>query len=351
MIANFIAIAYARIMEALGLTPIHLVILIVFLGLLFDYTNGFHDAANVVSTVIATRVLAPLSAIVLASFLNMLGATQISGVAKTITTGLVDAQSATQITVLCALAGAIVWNFVTWYFGIPSSSSYALVGGLIGASWVSTGIQSILWKGVVYKVIIPMILSPLAGFLLGFIVLKGLNRLLKFPFFKKRQSMFAHLQIASASLVALSHGLNDAQKSMGIITLGLYAGGLIAFPHIPFWVIAACAIVMGLGTASGGFRIIRTVGFEITKLQPLQGFAAESSASCVILTASFLGMPISSTHMIVGSVTGVGMAKGGHTNVRWSTGKKMTAAWILTLPGSALISALVCQIIRLFTIL
>lgn len=329
------------------MTPIDLVILIVILGLLFDYTNGFHDAANVVSTVIATRVLAPLSAIVLASFLNMLGATQISGVAKTITTGLVELHSATQITVLCALAGAIVWNFVTWYLGIPSSSSYALIGGLIGASWVHEGVTSILWKGLTYKVIIPMILSPIAGFFLGYIVLKGLNSLMKLRFFRKRESMFAHLQIASASLVALSHGLNDAQKSMGIITLGLFAGGIIASPTIPFWVIGACAIVMGLGTAFGGFRIIRTVGFEITKLQPLQGFAAESSASCVILAASFLGMPISSTQMIVGSVTGVGMAKGA-SKVKWSTGKKMAIAWILTLPGSALISALIFQIIRLF---
>ncbi|MBS0604348.1 MAG: inorganic phosphate transporter [Verrucomicrobia bacterium] len=331
----------------MSLAPIDLVVLIVILGLLFDYTNGFHDAANVVSTVIATRVLAPLSAIVLASFLNMLGATQISGVAKTITTGLVDLHSATQITVLCALAGAIIWNFLTWYFGIPSSSSYALVGGLIGASWVHEGVGVIIWSGLLYKVVIPMVLSPIAGFLLGFLVLKGLNKLMKFPFFKRREGMFAHLQIASASLVALSHGLNDAQKSMGIITLGLYAGGLIAHPHIPLWVIAACAIVMGLGTASGGFRIIRTVGYEITKLHPLQGFAAETSASCVILTASFLGMPISSTHMIVGSVTGVGMAKG-PSRVRWSTGKKMTLAWVLTLPGSALLAALAYQAIKFF---
>ncbi len=330
------------------MSPLDLIILIIILGLLFDYTNGFHDAANVVSTVIATRVLAPLSAIVLASFLNMLGATQISGVAKTITTGLVELPSTTQITVLCALSGAIVWNFLTWYFGIPSSSSYALIGGLVGASWIHKGMEVILWGGLLNKVILPMIASPIVGFLLGFIVLKGLNRLMRIQFFKKKEGMFAHLQIASASLVALSHGLNDAQKSMGVITMGLYAGGLLSSPTIPFWVIAACAIVMGLGTASGGFRIIRTVGYEITKLQPLQGFAAETSASCVILTASFLGMPISSTHMIVGSVTGVGVAKG-MSKVRWSTGKKMVFAWILTLPGSALISALVYKIVLIFS--
>lgn len=326
---------------------IDLMILIVILGLLFDYTNGFHDAANVVSTVIATRVLTPLVAIAMASVLNMLGAIQISGVAKTITTGLVDLQSATQLTVLCALVGAIFWNFLTWYFGIPSSSSYALIGGLIGASWMHEGVGVILWGGVLNKVIIPMILSPIIGFGIGFLVLRGLNSLMKFPFFKHKQKMFAHLQIGSASLVSLSHGLNDAQKSMGIITLGLYAGGVIAHPFIPLWVIASCAIVIGLGTASGGFRIIRTVGFEITKLQPLQGFAAETSASFVILAASFFGMPISSTHMIVGSVTGVGRARG-PSKVRWAVGKKMAYAWICTLPGAGLAAALAYLISNLF---
>jgi PiT family inorganic phosphate transporter len=321
------------------LSPFDLGVLIVIFGLLFDYTNGFHDAANVVSTVIATRVMAPLTAIVLASFLNMLGATQTSGVAQTISTGLVELHSATQLTVWCALIGAIIWNLLTWYFGIPSSSSYALVGGLIGASWVHEGVEVILWSGLLNKVILPMIISPILGFFLGFVALKSLLSLFRLRFLKKKEGMFAHLQIASASLVAIAHGLNDAQKSMGIITLGLYAGGMLPHPHIPFWVIAACAIVMGIGTASGGFRIIRTVGFEITKLQPLQGFAAETSASCVILLASFLGMPISSTQMIVGSVTGVGMAKGA-SKVRWETARKMVYTWGLTLPGAAAIAAL-----------
>jgi PiT family inorganic phosphate transporter len=327
------------------LAPIDLVILIVILGLLFDYTNGFHDAANVVSTVIATRVLAPMTAIVLASLLNMIGATQISGVAKTITSGLVELHSSTQITVLCALIGAIAWNFLTWYFGIPSSSSYALVGGLIGASWMHEGSGVILWDGLLYKVVIPMILSPLVGFMLAYGVLKGLHWLLTWR--KVKERIFGHLQVASASLVALAHGLNDAQKSMGIITLGLYAGGIILKPTIPIWVIASCAIVMGLGTAFGGFRIIRTVGYEITKLAPLQGFAAEMSASCVILTASFMGMPISSTHMIVGSVTGVGVAEG-PSRVKWGTGKKMVLAWVMTLPGAALVAALAYLAFKFF---
>jgi inorganic phosphate transporter, PiT family len=320
-----------------------IVVFIVILALIFDYTNGFHDAANVVSTVIATRVLAPATAIILAALLNLLGATQISAVAQTITTGLVQPMAATQIIVLCAILGAIAWNLLTWYFGIPSSSSYALVGGLAGAAWVSAGIEGVIWRGLVLKVIIPMVLSPIAGFVLGLLVMKWINL---FSLSGKQLNIFAHLQVASASLVALAHGLNDAQKSMGIIALGLYAAGWTSSPYIPLWVIAACALMMGLGTASGGFRIIRTVGYEITSLKPVQGFAAESSASCVILAASFLGMPVSSTHMIVGSVAGVGAAKGfGH--VRWSTGKKLLIAWVLTLPGSGFIAALAFYIFNL----
>lgn len=323
-----------------------ILILIIVLGLLFDYTNGFHDAANVVSTVIATRVLLPMTAIVLASFLNFLGATQISGVAQTITTGLVDPQFTSQVAILCALVGAIAWNLLTWYLGIPSSSSYALVGGMVGAVWMSQGYEMVIWNGVIYKVVIPMVLSPIIGFGLAFLIMKGLKGLMKLPRFRKKESLFAHWQVASASLVALSHGFNDAQKSMGIITLGLFAAQVIALPHIPLWVIFACALMMGLGTATGGFRIIRTVGFEITKLEPIQGFAAETGASFVILTASLLGMPISSTHMIVGSVTGVGAAKG-RSKVNWGTFKKLGIAWIFTLPGAALIAGSLIKLISL----
>jgi PiT family inorganic phosphate transporter len=326
-----------------------IVILIVILGLVFDYTNGFHDAANVVSTVIATRVLTPLAAILLAGILNTIGATQISGVAQTITSGLVDSMYATQLIVLSAVAGAILWNLLTWYFGIPSSSSYALIGGLIGSAALGGGFKIIIWSGLISKVIIPMILSPIIGFVLAFLVMKGLYLISKDGGQKKREPLFRKLQICSASLVALSHGLNDAQKSMGIITLGLFSAGMLQTPHIPFWVIISCAVFMGLGTASGGFRIIRTVGFEITKIAPVQGFAAETSASIVILIASFLGMPISSTHMIVGSVTGVGAAKG-PSFVRWDTAQKLIVAWVLTLPGSAFFAALVYYLLNFLVV-
>lgn len=315
-------------------------ILIVVLGLIFDYTNGFHDAANVVSTVIATRVLAPISAIVMAGVLNFLGATQISGVAQTIASGLVQIETATQLVVLSAVAAAIIWNIVTWYYGIPSSSSYALIGGLVGAAWTHNDANAVIWHGVIAKVIIPMVLSPMIGFLVAIGIMKTLM-----TFLKKRpkavdHGIFRHLQIGSACFVALSHGLNDAQKSMGLITLGLVASGFLQTTEIPFWVILSCAVVMGLGTASGGFRIIRTMGFSITKIDSMQGFAAEASSSAVILAASFLGMPVSSTHVIAGGITGVGTARGAN-QVQWHVPKRLVIAWILTLPAAGAIGSLI----------
>ena len=312
-----------------------LAILIVLLGLIFDYTNGFHDAANVVSTVIATRVLAPISAIVMAGVLNFIGATQISGVAQTIASGLVQAQEASQLVVLAALVGAIVWNLFTWFYGIPSSSSYALIGGLLGAAWLHEGMHTIIWNGVLGKVVIPMALSPIIGFILAYLLMKSLYH---FRLDRNKHRLFRHLQVGSACFVALSHGLNDAQKSMGIITLGLFASGLLNQPHIPVWVIFACALTMAIGTAFGGFRIIHTMGFAITKIEPIQGFAAEATASLVILSASFLGMPISSTHMIAGSITGVGSAKS-LESVSWKIPQKLVAAWVLTLPGAGAVGA------------
>lgn len=319
------------------------IVLVVLLGLLFDYTNGFHDAANVVSTVIATGVLAPISAILMAGILNFIGATQISGVAQTIATGLVDARETSQIAVLAALVGAIAWNFLTWYLQMPSSSSYALIGGLMGASWVHEGADTILWSGVIRKVLIPMVVSPFVGFLLAFFLMKILYAYLKHKHESHGSKTFRHLQIGSACFVALSHGLNDAQKSMGVITLGLFAGGYVTGTTIPLWVILACALVMGLGTATGGFRIIRTMAFSITKIEPVQGFAAETSASIVILAASFMGMPVSSTQMIAGSIIGVGSAKS-LKEVSWNVPHKFVYVWIFTIPGAGLVGAFVYAI-------
>lgn len=313
-----------------------LILLIIIFGLIFDYTNGFHDAANVVATVIATRVLAPVAAIVLAGVLNTIGATQVSGVAKTITSGLIRSEAATPLMVLCAVIGAISWNIITWYFGLPSSSSYALIGGLIGPAIIAGGPHLVLWNGVVSKVLIPLVLSPFVGFFLALFLMKWLQRLAST---RKREKLFRHLQLGSASLVALAHGFNDAQKSMALITLGLFSAGLVPSTEIPLWVILLCAVIMGLGTAFGGFRIIQTIGFGIAKISPVQGFATEMSASCVILLASFLGMPLSSTQMIVGSVSGVGAAKS-FKQVQWSTIRNIVLAWVATLPGAALVSAL-----------
>lgn len=325
-----------------------LIVLIVILGLLFDYTNGFHDAANVVATVIATRALAPLSAILMAGILNFLGATQISGVAHTIASGLVSSENVSQMTVLAAVTGAIVWNIVTWVYGIPSSSSYALIGGLLGAAWIHEGVHIILWDNIMNKVLLPMVFAPFASFSCSFLFMKGLQLYLGKRPPLHGQTTFRHLQIGSACFVALSHGLNDAQKSMGIITLGLFTAGVLSSVEIPFWVVMACAITMGLGTASGGFRTIRTMGFSITKIDPIQGFAAESSASLLILAASLLGMPLSSTHMIAGSITGVGAAKGAKA-VRWGVPGKLATAWVLTLPGAGTVGAITYLFLQKFS--
>lgn len=316
-------------------------LLIVFLGLFFDYTNGFHDAANVVSTVIATRALTPVIAIILAVILNTLGATQVSGVAQTIAEGLVDPKVITEKMIVASLLGAIFWNVFSWYFGLPSSSSYALIGGLIGAVWIGGGIAPIYWNQLIHKVAIPMIFSPIVGFFLSLIVmrillfLEGKN--------KRNEKVYRYLQIGSASVVALAHGMNDAQKSMGIITLGLFSAGFLHSLHIPLWVILACAFAMGCGTAWGGWRIIRTVSYRITNLVPSQGFAVETSASALILIASFFGIPLSSTQIIIGCVTGVGVAKD-KRSVHWDMVKNIRFIWILTVPGSAIVSALVYKL-------
>lgn len=315
------------------------IVLIVLFGLLFDYTNGFHDAANVVATPIATKAMKPVYAIAMAALFNFAGGMQVSGVAQTIAKGLVVPEATSQLMIIAALTGAIVWNLITWYFGIPSTSSYALIGGLLGAAFWSEGQPSILWNGVVFKVLIPMIISPF----LGFIVSYGLMRCLLL-FSQKDRPLYRHFQRGSSAIFAFAHGLNDAQKSMGIITLGLFSAQLIPSIHIPFWVVGSCAAVMALGTAFGGFRIIQTMGFQITELKSIHGFASEVSASAVIVTASLLGIPLSSTNIIVGSITGVGSARGAH-HVRWSTTGKMAIAWILTLPGAACISSIVLKLI------
>ncbi len=328
--------------------PILLIVIVVF-GLAFDFTNGFHDTANAVATVISTRVLPPTFAIVMCAVLNFAGAFVSQKVAGTIAKGLIDAHAATQEVILAAIIGAIAWNVLTWYFGIPSSSSHALIGGLVGATLVFAGTHAVIWKGVVNKVVVPMVLSPILGGVIAFAIMMLLFGLFANTRPNKVNGIFSWLQRISAAAVAFNHGQNDAQKTMGVITLALVAFHFLPggkHVRIPTWVIISCATAMGLGTLSGGWRIIKTLGTKIIDLQPINGFAAETSASIVLATASYFGMPVSTTHIVCGSVFGVGIAKR-LNQVRWPVAQQMVAAWVLTLPGAALAAGLSFFVISL----
>lgn len=339
-----------------------LLMLVVVLALAFDYINGFHDTANAVATVVSTNVLPGRTAVLLAAVFNLIGAFSGVGVAKTIGGDIADPASITQTVVAAALLGAIVWNLVTWYYGIPSSSSHALIGGIVGAVWRhlvlgGTSPGHALWellssRGVTLA-LKALILSPLVGVLGGFLLMLLLTWVVHRIKPTSVNRGFRVLQLVSAGFMALAHGSNDAQKSMGIITMALAAyavqqgqrsaGGEL---HVPTWVIVSCALAMALGTASGGWRIMKTMGHKIIKLRPIHGFAAESAAAAVILTASSLHAPVSTTHVISASIMGVGASKR-VSAVRWGVAKNILLAWILTIPISAGISAGVYSLMRL----
>ncbi len=332
--------------------PLLLIAIVVF-GLAFDFTNGFHDTANAVATVISTRVLPPAFAIIMCGVLNFAGALVSTNVAKTIAKGLIDTKSASGIAfqemILAAVLGAIVWNIVTWYFGIPNSSSHALIGGLVGAAFVYAGPHAVIWGGVLTKVVIPMVVSPIIGGIIAFVIMTLLYGLFARSKPGSVSSLFHNLQRISAAAVSFSHGQNDAQKTMGVITLALVAFHLLPNGkniHIPLWVVLSCATAMGLGTATGGWRIIRTLGTRIIRLEPINGFAAEASASLVIFGASLLGYPVSTTHVVSGSIFGVGIAKRA-SGVRWTVAQRMVATWVITLPAAAMVSGLLLAGIRL----
>jgi PiT family inorganic phosphate transporter len=322
-------------------------IIVVILALSFDFINGFHDTANSIATSVSTRVLSPRQAIIMAAVLNFVGAVVSSKVAKTISGGLVQG-SLPEYVIIATLIAAIIWDLITWYFGIPSSSSHALIGGLIGASIVyATTVHKIIWMGVFNKVVIPLITSPFIGFALGFLVMKFLYRILCrcTPVFVERY--FSKFQIFSAAFMSFEHGKNDAQKSMGIITLALFSSGLIATNDVPTWVMVACASAMAFGTSVGGWKIIKTVGVNMIRLQPIQGFAAETSAAIVISTASAIGAPVSTTHVISTAIMGVGASKR-LSAVRWALAKNIVWAWILTIPTTALIGGMITWVFKLF---
>ncbi|AIE84706.1 inorganic phosphate transporter [Fimbriimonas ginsengisoli] len=324
-----------------------LIVLVVVFALAFDYINGFHDTANAIATVVSTRVLTPLQAILMATVLNFAGALIANSVAKTIAGDIVAQSFATEQVVLAAVIGGIVWNLVTWKYGVPSSSSHALIGGLCGAALAHGGFQVIQWKGLIFKVLIPLVTSPIVGFIIGFVIMALIAKFFSNAHPVRAGTVFRRLQILSSAAMAFAHGQNDAQKSMGIITLALIGGHFLPVKaDVPLWVKIACAIAMALGTSAGGWRIIRTMGHKIIRLEPVNGFAAETSGAAVILTASHFGMPLSTTHVIAGSIFGVGASKR-ISAVRWQVAHTMVAAWIITIPAAATVGALAYGLVRL----
>ncbi len=369
-----------------------LLVATIVIALVFTYINGFHDTANSIATVVATKVLSPGKAVLLAAVTNLIGALIGTAVAKTIAAGLIDTGVVNigAELLICALLGATIWNLITWWVGLPSSSSHALIGGLCGAAVAATdgNFSAIIWsqggahwwqgKGIIPKVIVPMVTSPVVGFLLGILVMGALFAL--FGFFADQRgrlrrlgrtpfvnAFFGKAQLFSAAAMGVSHGMNDAQKTMGIIALAL-AGATAAhtldalpgwlsflkipgtaesFP-IPIWVKVLCALVMAAGTAGGGWRIIKTLGHKMVKLHPINGFAAETSSAAVIITASFYGFPVSTTHNVSAAIMGVGAAKRFNA-VRWTVVERMVWSWLLTLPVSALVAWTLVRLVKMFT--
>jgi PiT family inorganic phosphate transporter len=319
---------------------------LVFVALAFDFLNGLHDAANSIATIVSTRVLKPRYAVMWASFFNFV-AFLVFGlhVARTVGAGIIDVSVVTDRVIFAALIGAIVWNIVTWLAGIPSSSSHALVGGLIGAGLAKAGIKVIVWKGVL-KTASGIVASPLLGFVLAIVLVL----LVSWIFVRNRPAavdrLFRRVQFFSASLYSLGHGGNDAQKTMGIIAVLLYSQGLLGQEFfVPFWVVLACQAAMALGTLMGGWRIVRTMGLRITKLTPMQGFCAETGGAATLFMATFLGVPVSTTHTITGAIVGVGAARR-LSAVRWNVASSIVYAWVITMPASAIVAAVTWWLVQ-----
>lgn len=315
-----------------------LLAVIVLVALVFDFTNGAHDCANAIATVVSTKVVTPRFAVGAAALLNLGGALLGTEVAKTLGSGIVlpHVVEGSHVLVLAALVGAIAWNCITWYYGIPSSSSHALIGGLIGAAVADEGFGALNVSGIVDKVLIPLVGSPLAGYIAGFLIMWLIYWIFGHVHRSKVNWTFRHLQLVSAGFMATSHGLNDAQKTMGIVTLALVIFGEIDSVEVPLWVKLACAGAMALGTAVGGWKIVKTMGHRIFKLEPVHGFAAESSAALVITGASLLGAPVSTTHTISACIFGVGSTKR-LSAVRWNVAGSLLVAWTLTLPAAGIV--------------
>ncbi len=327
-----------------------LLVAVIFIALAYDFVNGMDDCANAIATVVSTRTLSPRRAILLAAVLNIVGAFITTAVARTIGKGIVDPQLVSQAMILAALLGATGWTLICWYMGLPTSVSHALIGGLVGVVWVRIGLHALQFGGV-QKILVAMVVSPVAGFLVGVLLMVGMNWLGAAAKADpgKSNSLFRKLQLVSASYMALSHGTNDTQNAMGVITMGLVSYGILTEFSVPTWVILACGSAMGLGTYVGGWRIIKTMGMKITDLRPIHGFSAETAAASVILVASLCGLPISTTHTITTAIMGVG-ANRRLSMVRWGVARRIVWAWVLTVPGSAAIGAFFAWVLPLFGI-
>ncbi|MEP7270564.1 MAG: inorganic phosphate transporter [Acidobacteriota bacterium] len=333
-------------------TTFVLVATIIVVALIFDYTNGFHDAANSIATVVSTRVLSPGKAVALAAFFNFVAAFGFgTHVASTIGKGLIDLSQVNEWVVLAGLMGAIAWNLITWYIGLPTSSSHALVGGYAGAAVAKAGFGSLVssswprgWPGTISFIVI----SPLLGMLIGMTFMVAVGWIFRNTRPSKVDRLFRVMQIASASLFSLSHGLNDAQKTMGIMMAALILGKFyLPSAEVPIWVILSAHAAISLGTLSGGWRIVRTMGTKITKLRPVGGFCAETGGGLTVIFASLLGIPVSTTHTITGAIVGVGSTKR-LSAVRWGVAGRIVWAWVLTIPAAAAMSALIYGIFSLF---
>ena len=317
----------------------YLIFTVIILALVFDFINGFHDTANAIATSVSTRALHPSDAIIMAAVLNFLGAMVSTGVAKTIGGDIVSSASIVdEKIIIAALFGAIIWNLLTWWLGIPSSSSHALVGGLIGAVLISVGSSGLNWNGI-GKIVVSLIASPVIAIATGVVIMNVLFFLCRNASPFSVNNKFRKMQILSAATMAFSHGSNDAQKSMGIITLALFSGGFIAEFEVPTFVKILCATAMAIGTATGGWRIIKTIGGKIFKLEPVSGFAADLNSSIVVFGATLLHLPVSTTHVVSGSIMGVGTAKRVNA-VHWGVAQQMVKAWVMTIPCTAVMGAL-----------
>jgi len=326
-----------------------IIILIVALAILFDISNGWNDSANAVATVVSTRVLTPTKAVLLAAGMNVLGAFLTTAVAKTIGKGIVDPKAVTEIVVVSALFAGFSWNTAMTKLGMPVSASHALIGGLIGAS-VSYGGAEILNISGVMKIFSSLLISPILGIMFGLFLMKSILKLFGTLQTGTINKYFGRLQLLSSGLMAFSHGSNDAQKVMGIITLALVSGGVIHSVEVPLWVILVCALAMGLGTAIGGWKVIKTMGIKMLKLEPVHGFSAETSATAIILGASHFGLPVSTTHVIAASIMGVGATKR-LSAVRWGIAGKIVLAWVFTLPVTALLAWVTCKVAYILLLL